>query len=474
MRARPWPDDDERQWRFQPVAVFKAQCDIAFRCPSIPPMPSNPTADSTPPAAFDARFDEVYDRLKSMAHRELGRGGSSSTVNTTELVHELYLKLGNGRELQFAEPTQFFCYAARAMRHILVDRARHRLRFKVGGDQLRVSLTDPAVNSIQLEPSRRCCSTVRWTALAAAKRVPPRSSSCTTSPSSRSNRSGRCWGGTAHDRSRLRLCARLLLAQVNSQVSHSGRERRLFTAMSTQRDRVSPTTLPRAGAVDACVELSKSPCGLSREQTLERTSRCAAVELGADARRDDLFETPAATWARAEERRQIEAMGARQSAVSDRVAARARADRRWCLPPNARSALRPSRWRSADAQRPVLEPGAARSAASRLWTQLSHPASAPDRCGHQSAGIPTSRWSACRAHRSPAPTHHRIDARRVCAWSPPCARRRRRASRADRASHLKPSTCGDASGQIRSSISGIAKLIGDTTRPRPSTSRDAG
>jgi RNA polymerase sigma factor (TIGR02999 family) len=131
-------------------------------------MPSSPAEDSTPPVAFDARFDAVYDRLKSMAHRELGRGGSSSTVNTTELVHELYLKLGTGRELQFAEPTQFFCYAARAMRHILVDRARHRLRFKSGGDQLRVSLTDPAVNSIQLEPEQALQLDSALDALAAA------------------------------------------------------------------------------------------------------------------------------------------------------------------------------------------------------------------------------------------------------------------------------------------------------------------
>jgi RNA polymerase sigma factor (TIGR02999 family) len=127
------------------------------------------TPPDPPPAAAepDALFGEVYDRLKAMAHRELGRG-SGSTVGTTELVHELYLKLGSGDALAFAEPAQFFCYAARAMRHILVDRARHRLRFKAGGDQLRVSLTDPAVNAVALEPEQALILDGALTALAAA------------------------------------------------------------------------------------------------------------------------------------------------------------------------------------------------------------------------------------------------------------------------------------------------------------------
>jgi RNA polymerase sigma factor (TIGR02999 family) len=113
-------------------------------------MPTAPS-DATPPAG-DALFAEVYARLKAMAHRELGRG-VGATVGTTELVHELYLKIGNDPQRRFAEPAQFFCYAARAMRHILVDRARHRMRFKAGGDQRRLALTDPAVDVVVLEPA---------------------------------------------------------------------------------------------------------------------------------------------------------------------------------------------------------------------------------------------------------------------------------------------------------------------------------
>ncbi len=79
----------------------------------------------------DALFNEVYERLKSMASRELAKS-DGATLNTTALVHELYVKIMTGRELTFTEPAQFFGYAAQAMRHILVDRARQRLRIKRG------------------------------------------------------------------------------------------------------------------------------------------------------------------------------------------------------------------------------------------------------------------------------------------------------------------------------------------------------
>ena len=89
----------------------------------------------------DALFAVVYDRLKRLANRQLGRG-PRHTLDTTALVHEVYLRLENGRDTAFARPGQFFAYAARAMRHILIDRARTRMRQKAGGDWVKVALTD--------------------------------------------------------------------------------------------------------------------------------------------------------------------------------------------------------------------------------------------------------------------------------------------------------------------------------------------
>jgi len=92
-----------------------------------------------PPDAADALFVEVYERLKSMASRELAKS-DGATLNTTALVHELYMKITTGRELTFTEPAQFFGYAAQAMRHILVDRARQRLRIKRGSGVVPVDI----------------------------------------------------------------------------------------------------------------------------------------------------------------------------------------------------------------------------------------------------------------------------------------------------------------------------------------------
>jgi len=87
----------------------------------------------------DTLFNEVYERLKTMASRELAKS-DGATLNTTALVHELYMKITTGRELTFAEPAQFFGYAAQAMRHILVDRARQRLRIKRGSGVVPVDI----------------------------------------------------------------------------------------------------------------------------------------------------------------------------------------------------------------------------------------------------------------------------------------------------------------------------------------------
>ncbi len=86
----------------------------------------------------DALFSEVYARLKAMASRRTAASGS--TLDTTALVHELYLRMQHGDGLRFEAPAQFFGYAAQAMRHLLANRARDRLRLRAGGDWARVTL----------------------------------------------------------------------------------------------------------------------------------------------------------------------------------------------------------------------------------------------------------------------------------------------------------------------------------------------
>ena len=116
-----------------------------------PSLAIAPCARATSQSGANARFSEMYPQLKSIAHRELKRS-SGHTLDTVGLVHELYVKICAGRDLEFAEAAQFFSYSARAMRHILLDRAQHRMRMKAGGSETHVELSDPAVDSAVQSP----------------------------------------------------------------------------------------------------------------------------------------------------------------------------------------------------------------------------------------------------------------------------------------------------------------------------------
>jgi RNA polymerase sigma factor (TIGR02999 family) len=97
------------------------------------------------PGATNALFARLYPELRAMAQSAIA---PNDTLNTTALVHELYLKVAERDDLRFEDRRAFFGYAARAMRHLLVDRARTRLRVKRGGGLKPVDLddaTDPAM-----------------------------------------------------------------------------------------------------------------------------------------------------------------------------------------------------------------------------------------------------------------------------------------------------------------------------------------
>jgi len=92
------------------------------------------SAGTAPAQPADRMFAEVYQRLKAMASRQRARAGGA-TLNTTAIVHEAYVRICEEGSLSFTDPLQFFGYAARAMRSILVDAARRRLcRQRIGLD----------------------------------------------------------------------------------------------------------------------------------------------------------------------------------------------------------------------------------------------------------------------------------------------------------------------------------------------------
>lgn len=79
----------------------------------------------------------------------MAREPSGLTLQTTALVHEVYVRLSNDPDVNWENPRQFFAVAAEAMRRILVERARRHHAIKRGGGRQRVDLefVDAAVET---------------------------------------------------------------------------------------------------------------------------------------------------------------------------------------------------------------------------------------------------------------------------------------------------------------------------------------
>lgn len=90
--------------------------------------------------ALDQLLPLVYDVLRRLSRRERCRSGNPSTISTTELVHEAYLKLAPGTDVSWTDRAHFYRVAARAMRQVLVDRARRRAARDRKEEALRLSL----------------------------------------------------------------------------------------------------------------------------------------------------------------------------------------------------------------------------------------------------------------------------------------------------------------------------------------------
>ena len=91
------------------------------------------------PDAAGALLAQVYAELRALARAKMAREQPGHTLQPTALVHEAWMRLG---EQRFENRAHFFGAAAEAMRHILVDRARHKLAVRHGGGQERVDVDD--------------------------------------------------------------------------------------------------------------------------------------------------------------------------------------------------------------------------------------------------------------------------------------------------------------------------------------------
>ena len=105
------------------------------------------------PEAFNHLVAVVYPELRRIARRELRRTQRGGTPDTGSIVNETYLKLIDQTRVNWQNRNHFFAIAARAMRQVLIDRARKRERQKRGGGIEEVTLDD-RVSAIQTEPEK--------------------------------------------------------------------------------------------------------------------------------------------------------------------------------------------------------------------------------------------------------------------------------------------------------------------------------
>ena len=95
-------------------------------------------------AAKEALVPLVYDELRRLARYYLAGQRSDHTLQSTEIVHEAYLRLVGHDHVQWESRSHFFGVAAQLMRRILVDHARKRNAAKRGGAHVTV-LIDEAI-----------------------------------------------------------------------------------------------------------------------------------------------------------------------------------------------------------------------------------------------------------------------------------------------------------------------------------------
>jgi RNA polymerase sigma factor (TIGR02999 family) len=111
------------------------------------------------PSAAEQLLPLVYEELRKLAAAKLALEKPGQTLQATALVHEAYLRLVTGAQVgtssdgeagvesgvQWDGRAHFFAAAAEAMRRLLIENARSKLRLKRGGGRERVSLDEQAV-----------------------------------------------------------------------------------------------------------------------------------------------------------------------------------------------------------------------------------------------------------------------------------------------------------------------------------------
>ncbi|MEP7339015.1 MAG: sigma-70 family RNA polymerase sigma factor [Acidobacteriota bacterium] len=82
----------------------------------------------------------VYDELRRLAQYHLN--GQHHSLQPTALVHEVFLQLFAGQQIEWQNREHFFSVVSKQMRWLVVDHARRAGSQKRGGGQIKISLDD--------------------------------------------------------------------------------------------------------------------------------------------------------------------------------------------------------------------------------------------------------------------------------------------------------------------------------------------
>src|SRR5580698_2103152 len=108
--------------------------------------------------ALDELMPLVYDDLRRVARGRMALESEGQSLQATALVHEVYLRLVDSKQITLKDRAHFFAVCARLMRQILVDAARSRRALKRGAalrlvelDEAMTAPAGPAVDLVALD-----------------------------------------------------------------------------------------------------------------------------------------------------------------------------------------------------------------------------------------------------------------------------------------------------------------------------------
>jgi RNA polymerase sigma factor (TIGR02999 family) len=93
----------------------------------------------------------VYGELHRIASREMRREQREHTLQTTALVHEVYLRLCGSNPVNWQDRAHFFAVAARQLRRVLVDHARRVRSEKRGGGCVKFTLRETDGEAVEFD-----------------------------------------------------------------------------------------------------------------------------------------------------------------------------------------------------------------------------------------------------------------------------------------------------------------------------------